>query len=156
MVDIAGTLYRQIHAASIAIIGLSIGDPADKATWIVQPSGLQASAQPVIDAFDLPAEELLWQWYVVRTDRDRLLYGCDWTQIAGAPIDAADITAWSTYRQALRDVPDDQTDPFAIVWPTPPFAINPPPGRRAPQAGDGCRHQHPRPTRPAERSHSLG
>jgi hypothetical protein len=126
-VDIAGTLYRQIHAAGIAIIGLSIGDPADKATWTVQPSALQASAQPVIDAFDIPAEELLWQWYVVRTGRDRLLYGCDWTQISGAPLDASETAAWAAYRESLRNVPNDQSDPYNIVWPTPPFVINPPP-----------------------------
>jgi hypothetical protein len=127
MLDIAQTLDQQLKAAGIAIVGVSIGDAANKSTWTVQPPELQAAAQPTIDAFDIPAEETAWQWYVVRTDRDQLLYGCDWTQIAGAPLDAADITAWATYRQALRDVPDDQTDPFAIVWPTPPFVINPPP-----------------------------
>ena len=127
MLNIAQTLDQQLKAAGIAIVGVSIGDAEDKSTWTVQPSTLQSAAQPTIDAFDIPAEETAWQWYVVRTDRDQLLYGCDWTQIAGAPLDAADITAWATYRQALRDVPDDQTDPYNIVWPTPPFVINPPP-----------------------------
>jgi hypothetical protein len=127
MLNIAGTLDRQVKAAGIAIVGVSIPVSADKSTWTVQPPTLQASAQPVIDAFDIPAEETAWQWYVVRAERDQWLYGCDWTQIAGAPLDASDVAEWVTYRQALRDVPDDQTDPYAIVWPTPPFVINPPP-----------------------------
>lgn len=127
MLNIAGTLDGQLRAAGIAIVSVSIGDAANKATWTVQPPELQASAQPVIDSFDTPAEETAWQWYVIRTERDQWLYGCDWTQLTGAPLDAADITAWATYRQALRDVPDDQSDPYAIQWPTPPFVINPPP-----------------------------
>jgi len=127
MLNIAQTLDQQLKAAGIAIVGVSIGDAEDKSTWTVQPSTLQSAAQPTIDAFDIPAEETAWQWYVVRTDRDQSLYGCDWTQIAGAPLDASDVAAWATYRQALRDVPDDQTDPYDISWPTPPFVINPPP-----------------------------
>jgi len=29
-------------------------------------------------------------------------------------------TAWKTYRQALRDVPQQATFPSNITWPTPP------------------------------------
>ena len=39
----------------------------------------------------------------VRLWRDAQLARTDWTQIADAPVDA---TAWATYRQALRDLPD--------------------------------------------------
>jgi hypothetical protein len=38
----------------------------------------------------------------VRAQRDRLLADSDWTQILDAPVDR---TAWATYRQALRDLP---------------------------------------------------
>jgi hypothetical protein len=127
MFNIASTLDGQLKTAGVAVVSVVIGDAADKATWTVQPSDLQSAAQPTIDAFDIPAQELLWQWYAVRTIRDELLGGCDWTQLTGAPLDAGEIAAWATYRQALRDVPNDQADPYAIVWPTPPFVINPPP-----------------------------
>jgi hypothetical protein len=127
MMNIAGTLDQQIHAAGIAIVSVSIGDATNKSTWTVQPPNLQTQAQSIIDGFDIPSEELLWQWYVVRSSRDRLLYGCDFTQISGAPLDAATITEWATYRETLRNIPQDQSDPYAIVWPTPPFVINPPP-----------------------------
>jgi hypothetical protein len=64
-------------------------------------------------------EDVKEQWAAIRAERDAKLTSCDWTQIADAPVDAA---AWAAYRQALRDVPNTQTDPFNIVWPTPPAA----------------------------------
>lgn len=56
------------------------------------------------------------QWQSIRTERNRKLYDCDWTQLPDAPVDSA---AWAVYRQELRDV-TNQSDPFEIVWPTPP------------------------------------
>jgi hypothetical protein len=50
----------------------------------------------------------------VRAERDRLLAGCDWTQVADAPVDQAD---WAAYRQALRDVPEQAGFPGAVEWP---------------------------------------
>lgn len=58
------------------------------------------------------------QWSVVRTDRNRKLADCDWTQLSDAPVD--DLT-WAVYRQELRDI-TTQTDPFNIAWPTQPGA----------------------------------
>lgn len=52
LVDIAGGVDRAIRAAGVAITGVTIGDPANKTTWKVQPSSLQGAAQPTIDAFD--------------------------------------------------------------------------------------------------------
>ena len=39
----------------------------------------------------------------IRLERDAKLTQSDWTQVADAPVDQA---AWATYRQALRDIPD--------------------------------------------------
>lgn len=52
-----------------------------------------------------------------RARRDRLLAACDWTQVSDAPVDAA---AWATYRQALRDVPQQEGFPENITWPEAP------------------------------------
>ena len=57
------------------------------------------------------------QWSAVRADRNKRLADCDWTQLADATVDAA---AWAAYRQALRDLPQNNPDPFNIVWPTSP------------------------------------
>jgi len=53
----------------------------------------------------------------VRAERDRLLADSDWTQVPDAPVDQA---AWATYRQALRDVPQQAGFPDDINWPTTP------------------------------------
>ena len=63
---------------------------------------------------EIVAEE---PWRQLRWRRDGMLYDCDWTQAADAPVDKA---AWATYRQALRDLPGNTTDPENAVWPTPP------------------------------------
>jgi hypothetical protein len=119
--DIAQLLFGQIVAAGVEIVGLSIGASDDKATWTVQPTSLQSAAQPTIDAFDISTEETAWQWAAVRAERDSLLYGTDWTQSADSPLDVAEVADWATYRQALRDIPAQQADPYNIAWPSPLF-----------------------------------
>lgn len=58
----------------------------------------------------LPMEEL-------RYEGGRRLAASDWTQLADAPVD---ITAWATYRQALRDLPQAFPEAKDVVWPKPP------------------------------------
>ena len=67
---------------------------------------------------DYSADEIEQQWAGIRADRNARLSACDWTQLPDAPVDAA---AWTTYRQALRDI-TTQADPFDIQWPTTPAA----------------------------------
>ena len=54
---------------------------------------------------------------IVRERRDLLLARSDWTQLPDAPVDVA---AWATYRQALRDVPQQDGFPASVAWPTQP------------------------------------
>lgn len=53
----------------------------------------------------------------VRRQRTKLLYECDWTQLADA---SADKTAWAAYRQQLRDISQQTGFPWSVVWPMPP------------------------------------
>jgi len=53
----------------------------------------------------------------VRTDRNKRLADCDWTQLPDAPVDAS---AWATYRQDLRDVSAQPSFPWDISWPEQP------------------------------------
>lgn len=53
----------------------------------------------------------------VRTKRDGLLVASDWTQVADAPVDQL---AWATYRQALRDIPQQDGFPENVIWPSKP------------------------------------
>lgn len=64
------------------------------------------------------AQRLEYQWSLVRGDRNRRLAETDWTQLPDAPVDAS---VWAEYRQALRDI-TDQEDPFNIIWPAEPGA----------------------------------
>jgi len=52
-----------------------------------------------------------------RNQRDALLSASDWTQVSDAPVDQA---AWATYRQALRDIPEQEGFPREIAWPAQP------------------------------------
>ena len=53
-----------------------------------------------------------------RARRNALLAACDWTQLPDSP--EANRAAWSAYRQALRDVPEQPGFPATVVWPSPP------------------------------------
>lgn len=59
------------------------------------------------------------QWNEVRSERNRLLTECDWTQMSDTPISGSKLTEWQTYRQSLRDI-TSQSNPFEINWPTKP------------------------------------
>lgn len=49
-----------------------------------------------------------------------LLEQSDWTQLPNNPLTAEQQAAWSTYRQALRDITAQLGYPFDVIWPTPP------------------------------------
>ena len=53
----------------------------------------------------------------VRTKRNKLLAESDWTQVADAPVDKA---AWATYRQALRDITEQDGFPENVSYPDKP------------------------------------
>lgn len=59
MIDklIPGALDRALHTGGVSVDGISIGDSADKRTWLVQPASLQSAAQSIIDAFDAAGNE---------------------------------------------------------------------------------------------------
>ena len=71
--------------------------------------------------FNFTTHEWVWveqaSWGIFRQERDRLLAASDWTQVPDAPVDRL---AWAEYRQALRDLPANTTDPRNPVWPAVP------------------------------------
>ena len=60
------------------------------------------------------------RWDKVKNKRNKLLNACDWTQIADSPLTAEKKAEWTTYRQLLRDVPQQSVEPENVVWPTAP------------------------------------
>lgn len=77
----------------------------DEATWTYWTD---------MDADNVPDD---WVWERLRARRDQLLAASDFRMIPDAPWDRA---PWETYRQALRDLPANTTDPRKAVWPEPP------------------------------------
>jgi hypothetical protein len=57
------------------------------------------------------------KWFEVREIRNQLLVECDWTQLGDVSQTIKDV--WTTYRQQLRDVTNQQ-NPFNIEWPVKP------------------------------------
>ncbi len=56
----------------------------------------------------------------LRSERNELLKLSDWTQVPDSPLDSTKKQQWATYRQALRDLPANTTDPANPTWPTKP------------------------------------
>jgi hypothetical protein len=73
--------------------------------------------------FDYAARE--WRldvaaaWAAVRAKRDQLLAATDWRLLRAAETGVPVESAWLAYRQALRDV-TQQDDPLAVDWPVAP------------------------------------
>jgi len=53
-----------------------------------------------------------------REERNNLLAVSDWTQMPD--YSGAEKESWATYRQALRDIPEQEGFPENINWPTEP------------------------------------
>ena len=99
-----------------------LGDYDQALVWF--PDGQEQSIPPQPDAFFVFNYET-GEWVAddasamqaLRRERNRRLAACDWTQVPDAPVDQA---GWAAYRQALRDLPSNTTDPRNPTWPTPP------------------------------------
>lgn len=59
----------------------------------------------------------------VRAERAKLLDETDWTQVLDAPISAECREAFRVYRQALRDITEQEGFPGAVVWPEMPEVV---------------------------------
>ena len=53
----------------------------------------------------------------VRSQRNSMLSASDWTQIGDATLGDHTAEEWRTYRQALKDIPQNHTRVSAVVWP---------------------------------------
>lgn len=75
-----------------------------------------------IAAQDTPEQIEERAWVSLRAERDARLAACDWTQLPDVdPSPSAE--SWTSYRQLLRDLPENTTDPYEPEWPTEPAEI---------------------------------
>ena len=63
----------------------------------------------------IEAMQITQSWADLKQARDGLLFASDWTQVPDAPVDR---DAWATYRQQLRDLPENTVDPLNPIWPS--------------------------------------
>jgi hypothetical protein len=95
----------QLQAADGEVC-LRVSEPG---RYTISADGL--NAQPL----ESTSEEL---WLDIRVRRAALLTACDWTQLPDVP--ASTSAGWASYRQELRDIPSNFSDPADVVWPIPP------------------------------------
>lgn len=55
---------------------------------------------------------------IARIHRNTLLADCDWTQMPDVPANTS--IKWTAYREALRNIPSQNTFPQTITWPVKP------------------------------------
>lgn len=101
----------------------------DFATFDLVPVSNELVGKPlnvtkVDDAYVLTVDDsavISAQWASVRAQQRQKLYESDWTcSVIDPPSEIlAQRDQWIQYRASLRAV-TTQSDPFAIVWPTPP------------------------------------
>ena len=72
--------------------------------------------------FSPPPRDVLAEWKFARSIRDEYLVTSDLNVLPDrwAAMSAEKQAEWSTYRQALRDIPSNFTDPADIQWTTKP------------------------------------
>ena len=69
------------------------------------------------DQLSLRDKPVVITWDQIRDKRNYLLAQSDYTQMSDWP---GDKTAWATYRQTLRDIPQTYSAPEDVIWPTAP------------------------------------
>jgi len=70
------------------------------------------------EAADIAAMDL--DMTFVRIQRNEMLSSSDWTQIGDATLGDHTAEEWRTYRQALKDIPQNHTRVSEVVWPNDP------------------------------------
>ena len=85
---------------------LGVTKDGDEYVFCVDPSKVQAKTAQA--------------WTALRAERNARLAACDWTQMPDSPLSQAARASWADYRQSLRDLPENATDPTQVTWPVSP------------------------------------
>jgi hypothetical protein len=107
-----GESQEGVTQANEAELQLNIDWPSDIEDYAVSDGNLVRKPQSKLDEESLQRDII-----ELRSNRTSLLAASDWTQVYDAPVNRNE---WATYRQQLRDLPENTTDPANPVWPTPP------------------------------------
>ena len=97
-----------------------VGSGSVLSYWNTQKLGVQPTLASIDTQISDSEIESYQRWKIIRAERDKLLKGSDYLILADAPIDETQKQEWTTYRQALRDIPQDYDNPDEVVYPTKP------------------------------------
>jgi hypothetical protein len=95
------------------------GDPLTGAERLLWEDEGDAPVQADLEA-EKPVIKNILGFQQLRYERDKKLAETDWVVTKANETGIAESDEWKTYRQALRDLPSNTTDPFNPTWPTKP------------------------------------
>ena len=72
------------------------------------------------DLGDASVSQSSFLWAKLRSERDDLLLFSDFSQLGDVGFNDTKKAEWVTYRQSLRDLPSNTSDPANPTWPTKP------------------------------------
>jgi len=96
-----------------------MGDPYSGAERLIWEDTGDAPVQADLES-EKPTIKNILGFQKLRYDRDLKLSETDWVVTKANETGVAESDAWKTYRQALRDLPSNTSDPFNPTWPTKP------------------------------------
>ena len=100
---------RAVHANVVTVYGSNLAYDANGNEVVLDESAIAAKTA------ELETEQL---WEDLRQQRNRLIAETDYLALSDSTLSAE----MAAYRQALRDLPANTTDPANPVWPTKPEA----------------------------------
>ena len=88
--------------------------------WNIEKLGVEPTLAS-LDAQISDAEiEAKMMWRKIRKERNKLLKDSDYIMVSDITIATEKKEEWTTYRQALRDIPQDYDSPDEVVYPDKP------------------------------------
>lgn len=94
--------------------------------WLEVPEGVAvgnckvSGEWPELSLVDGSADKSSPKWEALRKARNEVLASTDWTQMSDSPLSTEEKSEWVTYRQALRNLIQNTTNPDQVTWPVQP------------------------------------
>lgn len=97
---------------------VEIAPPEHNDMQFVRWNGFEWTIESIPEPEPEPVPEPVDHAQQSRQYRNDLISDSDWTQLADAPLDPVVKASWASYRQDLRNVPQQSGFPNEINWPT--------------------------------------
>lgn len=123
--DVVGPYgYEVFERSPRPEVGVFEHPAIQKEIYICRPDGVWTDTWEITPFNEQEiAERIEKEWIILRRKRTSLLRATDWTQLTDTGLTESDILVWRNFRQTLRDLPANTTDPFNPTWPVPPSPI---------------------------------